>query len=225
MEHSLSLPLQSREVLMLYAVPSWEAVHEGVLWTLLGAVALWAYIRFLTLSRSGTKIFRVFSPFACFCHNVQLIPSEVTGASNSYGSPALGELLRVSICFISIFAFLKFAALIPLYVSFLYPAAYRTEALYQMGSKNPPKPQNFYKVLHLLYVLRSWIGLPFINHNFGIMHILPDQKIPQIIIVVPGPWIFCGFTIYPPPRRCSSKVCRMSYRRGESSHVNIMLLV
>ena len=86
------------------AVPSWEAQPGGALITLLGAIALWEYIRLLPPSRAGTKILRVLSFSAVSATVPNPILSRTTDISNSNDSPAW-EMPRALICFTSIVAF------------------------------------------------------------------------------------------------------------------------
>lgn len=54
------------------------------------------------------------------------------------------------------------------------------------------------------------------------MCILPTHVTSRNFIVITGSWIFCRVTTHPLPCRCSSRDFKVSYRRGMSSHVNII---
>lgn len=49
---------------------------------------------------------------------------------------------------------------------FLYQAAQGMGALCQVGIKSLLKPPNPYRGLHLFHILKGWMGLYLINHNF-----------------------------------------------------------
>lgn len=95
------------------------------------------------------------------------------------------------------------------------------EALCQVGNKSPPKPPNSYKGLYLFHILRGWISLYLISDNFW--DNLSDQRTAKNFTKVSGPWIFCECTAHLLPHGCSDKACRVSYSRGKSSRVNVII--
>ena len=75
--------------------------------------------------------------------------------------------------------------------------------------------------LHLFHVFKGCIGLHLVNHSFWDNTHLIHQVAPKTM-AVPGSGIFCGFTTYLLPCRCSRKVCRVPCSRIKSLHGNIL---
>jgi len=78
------------------------------------------------------------------------------------------------------------------------PSGIRERGTVRVGNKSsplkhPPIPKNG---LYLFHIVKGRIGLHVLNYNSGTTEVLPNQTTLQNFIVVPEPWLFCGFTAH-----------------------------